>query len=355
NGRMYIYHTTTHNNTVPKGSSIVAVSEDDGSTFRYLYDFSKLFFITVSVVEVDLAQWNGFPQDSGNGLVIFGSGTYRKSYVRLAFQPADSIEMPQSLRYFAGLDQTGMPQWSAHEKDAIPLTSQPCVGEFSVTYNQFLHKWLMLYNCDNPRGINFSTADQPWGPWSEPQVLFDPWKDGGYCHFMHVDWQFRHCDNVHDPGRENEWGGEYGPYQFEDLATGNDSTTTIYFTMSTWNPYTVVLMKSTLKLVSLPTSVEDTNLTSPARFVLWQNYPNPFNPTTSIRYELPRRVRVHLTILNLLGEEVRSLVDEFQEAGSHRVQWDGKDDKGRELSSGVYLYRLKAGGLTLVKKMVFMK
>ena len=54
-------------------------------------------------------------------------------------------------------------------------------------------------------------------------------------------------DQVHDPGRENEWGGEYGPYQFEDLATGNETSTTIYFTMSTWNPYTVVLMKATLR------------------------------------------------------------------------------------------------------------
>ncbi|MFQ6114885.1 MAG: DUF4185 domain-containing protein [bacterium] len=99
-----------------------------------------------------------------------------------------------------------MPQWSTREEDAEPLFSQPCIGELSVTYNRFLHKWLILYNCDNPRGINFRTADQPWGPWSEPQVLFDPWLDNGYCHFMQTSWQFKHCDNVHDPDRENEWG-----------------------------------------------------------------------------------------------------------------------------------------------------
>ena len=58
-----------------------------------------------------------------------------------------------------------------------------------------------------------------------------------------------YCDSVHDPGREYEFGGEYGPYQFEELATGvQDVNTTIYFTMSTWNPYTVLLMKATVQL-----------------------------------------------------------------------------------------------------------
>jgi hypothetical protein len=64
---------------------------------------------------------------------------------------------------------------------------------------------------------------------------------------MHASWEDRRCDSVHDPGRENDWGGEYGPYQFEHLATGDDQATTIYFTMSTWNPYTVVLMKAGLR------------------------------------------------------------------------------------------------------------
>ncbi len=67
---------------------------------------------------------------------------------------------------------------------------------------------------------------------------------------MHTSWTVQQCDNVYDPGRENEWGGEYGPYQFEDLAVGGSNwNTTNYFTMSTWNPYTVVLMRATLHAV----------------------------------------------------------------------------------------------------------
>ena len=257
NGRMFIYCATDHTTEEEKGEtihlmnrSVVAVSDDDGWSFTYLYDLSTLHFINVSIVEVDLADWGGFPQGQGTGLVIFGSGRYRQSDVRLAFQPAEEIESKESIRYFAGLDSANQPIWSRKEEDAQALFHQPCVGEVSVSYNRFIDKWIMLYNCccdERTRGINMRTADQPWGPWSDTQIIFHPWRDNGYCHFMHTNWEFRRCDSVHDENRENEWGGEYGPYQFEHLAIGNDSTTTIYFSMSTWNPYTIVLMKATLQ------------------------------------------------------------------------------------------------------------
>jgi hypothetical protein len=117
----------------------------------------------------------------------------------------------------------------------------------SATYNRFIRRWIMLYNCDiEPKGINVRVADQPWGPWSDPQILFDPQEDGGYCVFIHRSWNAENCDTLVREGFENDNGGAYGPYQFEDLAIGDDSQTTIYFTMSTWRPYTVVLMKATL-------------------------------------------------------------------------------------------------------------
>ena len=109
-----------------------------------------------------------------------------------------------------------------------------------------MQKWLMLYNCGWPRGIVFRTADHPWGPWSKSAVLFDPDADGGYCHFMHKSWEVEQCDNVHDPGRENEYGGEYGPYQIGRFAEAITNGSMLYFTMSTWNPYNVVLMRAEL-------------------------------------------------------------------------------------------------------------
>lgn len=251
NDRMYIYMTTDHSPSVTMGRSIVAYSDDDGHTFQYLHGLSTTHFINVSVVKTDISTWYGFPRSTGVGLVMFGSGTYRKSNVRLAFQPADSIESPISISYFSGLDASGDPRWSPKEGDAQPLFDQPCVGELSVSYNQSIRKWIMLYNCDHAanRGIILRTASAPWGPWSENMILFDPSSDGeGYCHYMHVNWNVSNCDSIHDPGREYEWGGEYGPYQFANMAKGDDSSTTIYFTMSTWNPYTVVVMKAAIGL-----------------------------------------------------------------------------------------------------------
>ncbi|MCL4396598.1 MAG: DUF4185 domain-containing protein [Chloroflexi bacterium] len=250
-GRMYVYNTTDAlhgDGWAEMHRSVVAVSDDDGYSFKYLYDLSRQYFINVSATQVEAEDVQGLPQDKGAGLILFGSGQYRKSDVYLAFQPSAEIATPASLRYWTGLDGAGKPTWGLVERTAQPLFDQPCVGEFSVSYNAFIGKWIMLYNCDTPdrRGINLRTADQPWGPWTEPQILFDPWADQGYCGFMHVSWQFRQCDNLQAPGLENVWGGEYGPYQLSQFATGDLSNTTIYFTLSTWNPYTVVLMKAKL-------------------------------------------------------------------------------------------------------------
>ncbi len=82
----------------------------------------------------------------------------------------------------------------------------------------------------------------------------------------------------------------------------------------------------------------------PKAIALHQNYPNPFNPETRIQFELPRAATVSLVIYNLRGEQVRRLVNGSTEAGFHSIRWQGKDDQGRSLPSGVYLYRLQVLG-----------
>ncbi len=85
---------------------------------------------------------------------------------------------------------------------------------------------------------------------------------------------------------------------------------------------------------------------------LYSNYPNPFNPITLIGYKLSNTGNVQLTIYNLLGEQIKTLVNERQSAGIYQVQWDGRDNKGEPVSNGVYLYRLKAGSFIQMRKMV---
>jgi len=106
----------------------------------------------------------------------------------------------------------------------------------------------------------------------------------------------------------------------------------------------------------IPTGMtHDTSATLPSQFMLSQNYPNPFNPSTTITYAVPRKSDVRLEIFNILGQNVRTLVQENKSAGNYRVSWDGRGNQGRALSTGVYLYRLTAGESVLTRKMLLLK
>ncbi|TFB13825.1 T9SS type A sorting domain-containing protein [Candidatus Marinimicrobia bacterium MT.SAG.4] len=97
----------------------------------------------------------------------------------------------------------------------------------------------------------------------------------------------------------------------------------------------------------------------PKEFSLLQNYPNPFNPQTEIRYELPEAALVRLTVYNLLGQELSTIVDNQQEAGFHTASWFGRNNNGQSLASGVYIYKLTANSPTRsfeqVRKMVLLR
>lgn len=93
----------------------------------------------------------------------------------------------------------------------------------------------------------------------------------------------------------------------------------------------------------------------PILFSLHQNYPNPFNPETTIRFELPQAEDVTINIYNLQGQLVRELVSENREAGLHNIVWDAREDAGRIMPSGVYLYRIQAGGFSQVKKLMLLR
>jgi hypothetical protein len=87
-----------------------------------------------------------------------------------------------------------------------------------------------------------------------------------------------------------------------------------------------------------------------------ENFPNPFNPRTSIRYTVPAPGgRVRLTVYDLRGREVRTLVDEHKGAGEYLAVWRGRDNAGRELGSGVYFYRMEIGDYRVERKMVLLK
>lgn len=107
---------------------------------------------------------------------------------------------------------------------------------------------------------------------------------------------------------------------------------------------------------SNPTSVEEpVKETQVNNFHLNQNYPNPFNPETVIEYVLRENSQVNLSIYNILGQHIRTLVNEYQASGLKRVKWNGEDGDGKKASSGIYFYEIEAGDFSQTKKMLLLK
>ncbi len=122
-------------------------------------------------------------------------------------------------------------------------------------------------------------------------------------------------------------------------------------------PQFFVVQGGKLQVVSgaPPVSVETEDPLIPDEFIVRQNYPNPFNPATQISYALPKAQKVEVVVYNVFGQEVRTLISEYQGPGNHSLVWDGTDNGGERASSGVYYYRVTAGKYKVTKKMILMK
>jgi hypothetical protein len=122
------------------------------------------------------------------------------------------------------------------------------------------------------------------------------------------------------------------------IATGDDNTLYAGFWKSGW-----------LAIVT-----GDDN-TPTARNELFQNYPNPFNPATTISFSIDRAELVRLTVYDVTGRRIRTLVDGNRNPGRYSETWDGRNDQGRQVATGIYFYRLRAGSFSDVKKMVLIR
>jgi len=203
----------------------------------------------------------------GSNVMMFGEGNFRASDIYLASIPSNSFLSGNGTLYFTGLTN-GQPTWSNMETNAVPVVQDnpangppwpndsPSVGNVSVIYPPALGLWLMAYDGGrnampktNFSGIYFTCAPQPWGPWSTPQLIFNATRDN-------ADGVFIHDPNHNPPGPAgptidptkndptNTPGGPYAAYLIERFTRITNSTLFLYYTMATWNPYTVVKMRS---------------------------------------------------------------------------------------------------------------
>ena len=252
------------------------MSENDGYDFKPILSFSRSKFINVSAESrhLDTIQARALGWREGTEVLwICGSGRYRSSPAYLAAADLSAlidtanaasgdgpVELDRIMgdngpvRFFTGSRETV--SWSRNEQDAVPLFCAGDIGELSCRHNETFGRFFITYNSGNPRGIILRHATQPWGQWSDAIVIFDPgWGSSpghpagaGYGVFMHVPWNLARVDNVQDDmflggRRDNDWAGEYGPYQVTRFSTGvaNERCDLLY-AMSTWNPYESMLM-----------------------------------------------------------------------------------------------------------------
>ncbi len=156
-------------------------------------------------------------------------------------------------------------------------------------------------------------------------------------------------DNIEDEGKPVAWrylGDDYRYVYFDIPLSAFDRATAV-----------TVLRQAIADVRTGSTAVEEITGPGavPGSYLLSQNYPNPFNPVTQIVYSLPQRAHVRLDIYNILGQKVRTLVNEPKAAGNYTVSWDGSDERGATVATGIYLYQMQAGEFTQSKKMLLVK
>ena len=247
------------------GRGVMARSDDDGRTFGRVAPLPTGFVYATAVNAELLAD---LPEDQRRGVFIFAVPRYRASVPYLAKAPVETLADPATWRFFTGRTANGQPSWATYEDwqrgaaagmwkppgDAgifVPVVPAGyCVGEFSITWNRPLGRWLMLHQC--ARRVFARIAAAPWGSWSTPtEILGDG--DGVGCRLVMLP---QGCGNRRDywPGKHGSGkfvpGGFYAPYVLDRYTTagGPGRRSTIYWLVSTWNPYEVSVMRTTLEL-----------------------------------------------------------------------------------------------------------
>ena len=252
---------------------MLASSSDEGRTFSHVQRMPT-GFVYVTAVNGSVET---LPDDQRLGVYIFGVPRYRTSIPYLAYAPAGSVSTPSTWRFFVGSAAGGKPKWVTEEEwnrgstsTSIPTRDQAwkpagepeifapasdagrCIGEFSITWNRPLGAWLLLYNCD---GIFARVAPAPWGPWSTPTKILGG-EDDVACRLVMTP---QGCGNRRDfwprPHAKGRFvgGGFYAPFVLNRYTVGRSSngptrSATIYWLVSSWNPYEVTVMRTTLQI-----------------------------------------------------------------------------------------------------------
>lgn len=265
-----------------------------------------------------------------------------------------TLTKPESTQRAAnlGVQISTQPQFIGFSRHLVDNLGEERAGRIMVT-----REWL-------DAGINVALgSDTPTSPWQKPQVTllgainridgngqpFHPEQALTIQEALHA----HTMGSAHAAFEENT-KGSLTPGKLADLVVWSGNFYAVADPMDLVNIDPELSMIGG-KVVHQVTSVEEIGSPKPSVLTLEQNYPNPFNPNTTISYRLSAMKDVELTIYNTNGQKVRTLVNKRLGAGDYTIRWDGRNDSGSEVSSGVYLYRLRTGDFVQTKKMLLVR
>jgi hypothetical protein len=249
-------------------------------------------------------------------------------------------DLSECFGYWANVDADGMLCYDGWCEEGSPPSSRYGYGSGSVLVSDVVpsNNWISIY------GSNITVDGQAV---REGAVIEARTAGGDLC------------------GREVYSGGMlvftpvYGYDESSDVTAGYPrSGESVYIYVDGDLVYPELAwedMGSRSELSTLSTKQIGDTLILPGDYGLEQNYPNPFNPTTVIPYSIQKAGHVELSVFNLLGQKVTTLVDDYKEAGEYDAVWNGADESGKTVSSGIYFYKLRTGDFIEVKKMMLMK
>ena len=153
--------------------------------------------------------------------------------------------------------------------------------------------------------------------------------------------EFAYLDNI---SVTNVWSATYNEEDAESgIRVDSDGDGFINYILALFNQ-------------DIPTDINgDFKPKAASGYELYQNYPNPFNPSTNINFDLPKAAQVTINVYDIQGSQVKTLINNYYPAGSHRVVWDGTNNSGEKINSGIYFYELSSGMTRIVKKMQLLK
>jgi hypothetical protein len=380
-GAWDFYHTD------PLSQNVVANPQNlDGSYVFTLEPGENLFFGPIYAHHMNTTMSNGKAhQIATMGLQVDNEdGSY---YPWLIFPKAYSFDLTTHEFDFVDLDVAG--DFPADGEPMLPwdLNNDGTVDEYDDEGNVLMYNGWPIYFHDNDTAFHengFRVArneangwllglyqdglknkyaqegDPNWADWAEvPEIAIVVSGDNG------ATWsEVAYMNSIDTP----EFGGMIPEYVYPaeeivDLGNGHGLVNLFFLDDNSFGSSIHgfgdtnggTLMYASIDIDFSPFVGANNNTTTPVTASLMQNYPNPFNPTTEIAYELKADQPVNLQIFNAKGQLVKTLVDEVQTAGTKTVTWNGTDDNGNSVTSGVYFYKMKSSTFESARKMILMK